>query len=210
MKNALRRGLLPVLLSAAVTAMLASGVAAAAQPAQGNSGRNELKRHKSKETERGPRGKRGKRGKRGPRGATGPAGPAGPEGAPGQGIQFGVALPTNAAPGVVFEGSGVRIEAGCTGGAVGMTVRAVGGDHNLIQVTAFNNAAGGSPTGLSAPDIPVNIPVDMLAGGSGFGDYNGLLAVRTLSGQVVTAQWFAMGSSFTSQGDCVVGGTVSP
>jgi hypothetical protein len=50
----------------------------------------------------------------------------------------------------------------------------------------------------------------MLAGGSGFDDYNGLLGVRSFSGEVVTVQWFAMGSAFTSQGDCVVGGTVAP
>ncbi len=212
MRNGLRRGLLPVFASAVVAAMLGSaGFAVAAQSVQsdGAAGRSTLKRKggKSEQGKRGPRGKRGKKGSRGPRGAQGPGGPPG---ADGQGIQFGLPLPTNANLTTVYEGSGIRIEASCTGGAVGMTVRAVGGDHNLIQVTAFNNAAGGTPTGVSAPDIPVNIPIDMLAGGSGFGDYNGLLAVRTLSGQVVTAQWFAMGSSFTSQGDCVVGGTVSP
>lgn len=137
------------------------------------------------------------------------AGPQGPQGAPGVGIQFGKALPTNAAPQVVFEGSGIRIEFGCTGGAIALTLRATAGDHNVIEVTAFNNAEG-LWYGGTFPDYAVNLPVDLLASGSGLGDYNGLVGVRTLGGEVVTAQWFAMGSSFTSQGDCVVGGTVSP
>jgi hypothetical protein len=118
-------------------------------------------------------------------------------------------MATNASPKIVFDQSGVRIEAGCTSGAVSLTVRATSGDHNVIEVTSFDNSEG-TMRGVTAPDLPVNIPVDMLAGGSGFHDYNGLLGVRSYSGEVVTAQWFAMGSSYTSQGDCVVGGTVSP
>lgn len=152
---------------------------------------------------------RGKKGRRGARGGRGPAGAAGPAGPPGQGVQFAASLPTNADPRPVLELSGIRIEAGCTGGAVELTLRSIAGDHNIIQVTSFDNLEGGSTRGVSAPDIDVNIPIPML-GGSGFHDYNGLLSVRSLSGEVVTGQWFAMGSQYTSQGDCVVGGTISP
>jgi hypothetical protein len=198
----------------AIAAMIGgTGVAVAGQSQGAGSAISSKKKHrhgKGGEETRGPRGKRGKRGPRGPRGAQGPAGPSGPGGPPGQGVQFGVALPTNADPRTIFEMSGVRIEGGCSGGAVQLIVRAVSGDHNILEITSFDNLEGGKTRSISVPNADVNIPYDMLAGGNGLHDYNGLLAVRSLAGAVVTAHWFAMGSSYTSQGDCVIGGTVSP
>jgi hypothetical protein len=211
MKNSLRRGLRPILVSAAVAVMLGGvGIAVAGQSAQGDengTGRNELKRHKGAKSERG---KRGKRGRRGARGRTGPQGPAGPQGAPGVGIQFGGTLPTDTPPIVVFNQSGLKIEARCSSGVLGLTARSTAGDHNIIQATSFDNLEAGKPRSVSAFDLAVNLPVDMLAGGSGIHDYNGLLNLRTLGGEIVTVQWFAMSSEYTSQGDCVVGGTASP
>jgi hypothetical protein len=211
MRKVLRRAFRPVLVSAAVAVLLGGvGIAVAGQSAQGEgsgTGRNELKRHKGDKNERGPRGRRGRRGPRGPQGLQGTPGPAG---APGVGVQFATTLPTNADPRTIFEQSGVRIEMGCTGGAVELKVRSTAGDHSIIEITSFDNSEVAKPRGISAADIDVNIPVDMLAGGSGLHDYNGLLAVRSLGGEVVTAQWFAMGSIYSSQGDCVAGGTVSP
>jgi hypothetical protein len=208
MRLSLRKLIRTALASAAVAAMVGGvGVAAASQSTQGESGTaaaRATKRHHSGKSGRPSRGRRGPRGPQGPQGASGPAGPAG------QGIQFGKSLATNVNPEIVFDQSGVRIEAGCSGGAVSLTVRSTAGDHNIIEVTSFDNLEGGQSRSVSAPNLEVNIPVDMLAGGSGLHDYNGLLAVRSLSGEVVTAQWFAMGSQFTPQGDCVVGGTVSP
>jgi hypothetical protein len=207
MKLSLRKQVGQVFAFAAVAVIVGGvGVAVAGQTADGSAlaGKSAKRHHKPN------RGRRGPRGKHGPRGVSGPAGPAGPAGAPGQGIQFAASLPTNVDPKTVFEGSGVRIEAGCSGGAVELTVRAVSGDHNIIEVTSFDNLEAGKSRSVSAPNLEVNIPVDMLAGGNGLHDYNGLLSIRSLGGEVLTAQWFAMGSQFTPQGDCVVGGTVSP
>jgi hypothetical protein len=102
------------------------------------------------------------------------------------------------------------IEAGCIAGALELTVRPQGGDHNIVEVTSFDNSEGGVVRGQSIPEAAVNQPINMLVGGSGFHDYNGLLAIRTLAGQMTTIQWWAMGSSNASQGDCVGGGTASP
>jgi hypothetical protein len=89
-------------------------------------------------------------------------------------------------------------------------VRPEGGDHNIVEVTSFDNNENGESRGASYPDAVVNQRIDLLAGGNPFHDYNGLLAVRTLGGQMTTVQWWAMGSINASQGDCVGGGTVSP
>lgn len=208
------RALLRPLLAAAVVAATLGGVGAAV--AAQSSGQDDghlatsSKKHHGKGEERGPRGRRGPRGKRGRQGPPGPAGSTGAQGPPGMGIQFSVTLATNVDPRTVYEGSGIRIEAGCSGGAVQMNVRATSGDHNIIEDTSFDNLESGKSRSASAPNWEVNIPIDMLAGGNGLHDYNGLLSVRELNGEVVTVQWFAMGSSFTPQGDCVVGGTASP
>jgi hypothetical protein len=216
MKNRLGKHLRPVLAAALVAAMLGSvGVAVAGQASSGEESvpapdaRKALKK-KAKESERGPRGKRGKRGRRGPRGPRGAAGAQGPQGAPGVGIQFGEALPTDTPPITVFNQSGLKIEARCSGGVLALTARPTAGDHNIIQATSFDNSEAGKTRSVSQPDLAVNLPVDMLAGGSGIHDYNGLLSLRTLAGEVVTVQWFAMSSLYTSQGDCVVAGTASP
>jgi hypothetical protein len=209
MKNRLRSHIRPVLASALVAVMLGSvGVAVAGQASEAEEpvAHQAKKKHRN-QGERGPRGKRGRRGPRGPRGAQGAQGP---QGAPGVGVQFGVALPTDVSPTVVFNQSGVKIEAGCSSGSVSLTARATSGDHNVIQVTSFDNLEAGKPRSESKPDWPINLPVNMLAGGSGLHDYNGIVGVRSFGGEVVTIQWFAMGSAFTSQGDCVVGGTASP
>lgn len=149
-------------------------------------------------------------GRRGPRGPRGLPGPAGPGGSPGTGTPYSFALKTNTQTGIVFNSNGVQIEAGCIAGALELTVRPEGGDHNIVEVTSFDNSEGGKVRGASYPEAAINQPIDMLVGGSGLHDYNGLLAVRTLAGQMTTIQWWAMGSSNASQGDCVGGGTVSP
>jgi hypothetical protein len=217
MSNRIRRYLSPVLVAAVVAALLGgAGMALAGQTGNGvetaSASRTNKKkhRHRNEGDKRGPRGKRGHRGRRGPRGAAGPQGAQGPQGAPGVGIQFGAALPTDVPPTVVFNQSGLKIEARCSGGVLSFTARPTAGDHNIIQATSFDNTEGGKPRGVTAADLAVNLPVDMLAGGSGIHDYNGLLSMRSLSGEVVTVSWFAMSSLYTSQGDCVVGGTASP
>jgi hypothetical protein len=104
----------------------------------------------------------------------------------------------------------VRLEAGCINGALELVVRPEGGDHNIVEVTSFDNSEGGVSRGASYPEAAINQPIDMLVGGSSLHDYNGLLSVRTLIGQMTTIQWWAMGSSNASQGDCVGGGTATP
>lgn len=209
MKNTVRSGALAALLVAiGVLALGVSASSASQQPGSGpragDSGKRHGKRHKAK---RGPQGPRGPKGAAGPAGPTGPAGPQGPVGT---GVPFAFALPTNASPAAIFEYNGVRIEAGCKEGATELRLRAVSGDHNIIEVTSFDNSEGGVVRGASFPNWEINLPVDMLAGGSGYGDYNGLAAVRTFIGQSTKIQWYAMGSSFTPQGDCVGGGTATP
>lgn len=219
MTNRSSRYLRLALASVLVAALLGSvGVAFAGQGAPGevsgtaHESRKAKKKKKGNKgkAKRGPRGKRGKRGRRGPRGPQGIQGVQGPQGPAGVGVQFGAALPTDVSPTIVFDQSGVKIEAGCSAGALSLTVRATAGDHNVIQATSFDNNEAGKARSQSKPDWPINLPVDMLAGGSGLHDYNGLVGVRTFGGEVVTIQWFAMGSAFTSQGDCVVAGTASP
>lgn len=207
MRKSLRGLLSPIVASAIVAVMIVGVGVAAAQPSQGQVASASKKKGKRSVGERGKRGPRGGQGAQGPQGATGPAGPAGPAG---QGIPFAEAMPTNASPRIVYERYGVRIEAGCDEGAVEFKVRVMSGDHNIVQVTSFDNYEGGVPRGISAPDLDLGIPVDLLAGGSGYHDYNGLLAVRALGGTAVTIHWYAMGSIFSSQGDCIVGGTATP
>lgn len=154
-------------------------------------------------------GLNGRNGAPGPAGPAGPGGPAGPAGAPGRGVPFEFALPTNASVTTVFNQNGVEIEAGCTNGSLQLDVRPQGGDHNIIEDTAFDNSEGGVPHGISQPNYEINTPLDMLNGDSGFHDYNGLLVVRTIAGQMTTIQWWAMGSANTPQGDCVGGGSAS-
>jgi hypothetical protein len=189
----------------AVVAALAIGASSALASA-GNAGNHNGAtasghRHHKHKTKRGPRG---------PRGVPGPAGPAGPGGPAGTGTPYVFALRTNTATAPVFAGNGVLIEAGCIAGALELTVRPQGGDHNIVEVTSFDNTEGGVPRGVSVPEAAINQPISMLAGGSPFHDFNGLLAVRTLTGLMTTVQWWAMGSINASQGDCVGGGTVSP
>jgi hypothetical protein len=157
----------------------------------------------------GPAGPGGPAGPAGTAGPGGPAGHVGPAGPPGRGIPFQFALSANAAVRAVFAQNGVQIEAGCPGGGLQLYVKAVGGDHNIIEDTAFDDSEGGAPHGFSLPNFERETQVDMLAGDTGFHDYNGLLAVRTLAGQMTTVQWFAKGSGNTPQGFCVGGGTAS-
>lgn len=152
----------------------------------------------------------GTNGKNGAPGPGGPQGAPGASGAPGRGVPFSFALNTNTPLATVFNQNGVKIEAGCTNGALQLDVRPQDGDHSIVEVTTFDNDEGGVPRAVSIPDAEVNVPIDMLVGDSGLRDYNGLLAVRTLSGEMTTFQWWAMGSSNTPQGDCVGGGTASP
>jgi hypothetical protein len=140
----------------------------------------------------------------------GPAGPGGPGGPAGTGIPFSFVLGTNTQTGPIFDSNNVRIEAGCIAGALDLVVRPEGGDHNIVEVTSFDNNENGAVRGASYPDAVVNQRINLLAEGNPFHDYNGLLAVRTLGGQMTTVQWWAMGSINASQGDCVGGGTVSP
>jgi hypothetical protein len=197
------RWLRPLAVMTALVALLIGVGAAVAnagsQRATASGGRHH---HHHKRQERGPRG---------PRGLPGPPGAAGAPGAPGVGTPYVFAEKKNTPSTPVFNGNGVLIEAGCsTAGFLELTVRPQGGDHNIIEVTAFDNTEGGHPRGASYFDSAVNEPIDMLVGGSGIHDYNGLLGVRTLSGLMTTVQWWAMGSFNASQGDCVGGGTVSP
>jgi hypothetical protein len=140
----------------------------------------------------------------------GPAGPGGPGGPAGTGIPFSFVLGTITQTGPIFDSNNVRIEAGCIAGALDLVVRPEGGDHNIVEVTSFDNNENGAVRGASYPDAVVNQRINLLAEGNPFHDYNGLLAVRTLGGQMTTVQWWAMGSINASQGDCVGGGTVSP
>jgi hypothetical protein len=198
------RGVRPAVVLVALAGLLGSASLAVASQspsgggkAQASGGRHHHRHH-------------GKRGPRGPRGVPGPAGPAGAAGPAGTGIGFSFVLGTNTQTGIIFDSNGVRIEAGCIGGALDLVVRPEGADHNIVEVTAFDNSEGGVPHGATYPDAVVNQRIDLLAGGNPFHDYNGLLAVRTLGGQMTTVQWWAMGSMNASQGDCVGGGTVSP
>lgn len=215
MSNRIRRYAPLVLVVTVVTALLGGvGIAVAGQAGDGveaaSSRAYKKHRHDEERGKRGPRGRRGPRGSRGAQGAQGAQGPQGPQGAPGVGIQFGVALPTDVPPTVVFNQSGLKIEARCSGGILSLTARPTAGDHNIVEATSFDNSEGGTPRGVSVADLAVNLPIDMLAGGSGIHDFNGILSMRSLSGEVVTVSWFAMSSAYTSQGDCVVGGTASP
>ncbi len=207
MKTVTHRWMRP-LLAALIVAVLVGGAAVATASQDSQSGEQSASHSRKGARNHQPqRGKRGKRGKRGPRGAAGPAGPAGPAGS---GTPYAFALRTNAQTTAVFDGNGLRIEAGCINGALELTARAEGGDHNILEVTSFDNNEAGRVRGTTAPEAAINQPFDMLAGGSPVHDYNGLLALRTLGGQMTTVQWWAMGSSNASQGDCVGGGTVSP
>lgn len=200
------RGVRPAVVVVAVAGLLGSAsLAVASQPFAGDKAQSSGNRHHHRH-----QGKRGPRGPRGVRGPAGQAGPAGPSGPAGTGIPFSFVLGTNTQTGAIFDSNGVRIEAGCIGGALDVVVRPEGGDHNIVEVTAFDNSEGGVPYGASFPDAVVNQRIDLLAGGNPFHDYNGLLAVRNLAGQMTTVQWWAMGSINASQGDCVGGGTVSP
>ena len=208
MKDVLKRVGRP-LVSLLLVAMIAGAGIAAASVVPGHEGGGKLerkKKHRGKKT----RGPRGKRGKRGPRGLAGPAGAPGAPGPAGTGIPFSFVLNNNAPTSIVFNGNGVRIEAGCPLGALDLIVRPEGSDHNIVQVTSFDNTEGGKVRGTTVPEAAVNERIPMLSGGSAVHDYNGLLAVRTLAGQMTTVQWWAMGSINASQGDCVGGGTVSP
>lgn len=209
MTNFLRK-LWPMAVAAAVVVSvgaLSVGVASASPPHQGGAKSSKKPpRHRHKHAIKGDPGPRGPRGATG---AAGPAGPAGPAGAPGVGTQFQFALRTNSQTAPVLELNGVRIEAGCINGALELVVRPQGGDHNIVEVTAFDNSTAEFWT-ISEPEAPINKPINMLGGGSPFDDYNGLLAVRTFSGLMTTIQWWAMGSNNTSQGDCVGGGTATP
>ena len=158
----------------------------------------------------GPTGPQGPQGEQGPAGPQGPAGAPGAPGAPGVGSPFAFALPTNASPRPVFQFNGVRIEAGCTEGALELKLSGALTDHNVIEVTSFDNSEGGTVRGTSHENEEINNGVDMLAGGSGYHDYNGIAGARTFAGQNTTIQWYAMGGGPTPQGDCVGGGTVSP
>lgn len=203
----LRRATRPFLMLVVLAALAVGVSVAAASGGSGASATARASKGKHKRGHRGPRGKRGKRGKRGPRGPQGPSGPAGPAGT---GIPFSFALNNNAPTTIVFDYNGVRIEAGCPLGALDLIVRPEGSDHNIVQVTSFDNTEGGKVRGTTVPEAAVNQRIPMLSGGSPVHDYNGLLAVRTLAGQMTTVQWWAMGSINASQGDCVGGGTVSP
>lgn len=153
-----------------------------------------------------------KRGPRGPRGVPGPAGPAGPTGPggpPGTGIPFSFALVANSPTTPVFDGNGVRIEASCPGGGLELILRPDAGDHNIVEITTFDNSTAEFWT-QTETNAQINQRFSLLLGASSIDDFNGLFAVRTLAGQMTTAQWWAMGSTFASQYDCVGGGTVSP
>jgi hypothetical protein len=204
-----KRGMWPLAVVLAAAGLLSgASVASASQSSTGGDTAQTSKagRHHRHHAKRGPRGPRG------PRGVPGPAGPAGAAGPAGTGIPFSFALGTNAPTSIIFESNGLRIEAGCPGGALDLVARPEGGDHNIVEVTAFDNFPGeeGGMWGETIPDAVVNQRIPMLAGANPFHDFNGLLAVRTLAGQMTTVQWWAMGSLYSSQGDCVGGGTVSP
>jgi hypothetical protein len=110
----------------------------------------------------------------------------------------------------VFDSNGLRIEAGCPLGVLELVARPDAGDHNIVEVTAFDNSEGGGVWGATYTNAQINEKISMLSGASGIDDFNGLLAIRTLAGQMTTVQWWAMGSTFANQYDCVGGGTVSP
>lgn len=190
---------------ALAVALSGASVAVASQAPSGSkkavaSGGRHHKRHHAK---RGPRGPRGVPG------PGGPAGPAGPSGPPGTGVPFSFALVANSPTVPVFDGNGVRIEAGCPGGALDLVLRPDSGDHNIVEITTFDNSTAEFWT-ESNTNAEINQRFSLLLGASGIDDFNGLFAVRTLAGQMTTAQWWAMGSTFASQYDCVGGGTISP
>jgi len=153
--------------------------------------------------------KRGPRGPRGVPGPSGPAGPAGPAGPPGTGVPFSFALVSNSPTIPVFDSNGVRIEAGCPGGALELILRPDAGDHNIVEITTFDNSAAEFWT-QSETNAEINQRFSLLLGASPVDDFNGLFAVRTFGGHMTTAQWWAMGSTYASQYDCVGGGTISP
>lgn len=202
----LMRGLRPLAIALALAAMLVSASAAAASPSRGESG----KAQSSKVHHHRHHAKRGPRGPRGPRGVPGPGGPGGPAGPAGTGLPFSFALAANSPTLPVYEGNGLKIEAGCPLGALDLIARPQGGDHNIVEVTAFDNSEGGGVWGATYTNAGINEKIPMLSGASPVDDFNGLLAIRTLAGQMTTVQWWAMGSTFANQYDCVGGGTVSP
>jgi hypothetical protein len=203
----LRKAATAVVLTALVVGLTATAASASPRSAKNAPGAARPHRHHHHKAKVGKTGPHGPRGATGATGATGPGGPAGPAGT---GTPYGFVLKTNAATAPVFFSNGILIEAGCIGGSLELTVRPEGGDHNIVEITSFDNSEGGLARGLSDPEAAINAPIDMLVGGPGVHDYNGLLAVRTLAGQMTTVQWWAMGSLNASQGDCVGGGTVSP
>ena len=85
-----------------------------------------------------------------------------------------------------------------------------GGDHNIVQVTSFDNNQNGAPRGYSYTNASINEVINMLAGGPGTHDYNGLVGMRTFAGQMTTIQWWAIGFGNVPQGECIGGGTISP
>ena len=200
------RRLRPALVAIAIVVFALVATAASADQGKGGSNGQSAKESKGRKHHK----HHGKRGPRGPRGPQGPAGPGGPGGPPGIGTPFAFALRTNSQTQPVFNFNSVLIEAGCINGALELVVRPQGTDHNIVEITSIDNSAGGVVRGASYPEAAINQPISMLVGGTGFDDYNGLLAVRTLGGAMTTVQWWAMGSSNASQGDCVGGGTASP
>jgi hypothetical protein len=148
-------------------------------------------------------GLNGGQGPAGPAGPSGPGGPAGPPGAPGNGT-FGGELRDGTPSTTLLDQNGALIEAACsTADGTTLAVRPEGaeGNHNTVSSTTFTESeviAGGSPFEAGNERVPILNEYT--------GRANGLIAVRTSGGAITTIQWFAMPSS---DGDCIVGGTVS-
>jgi hypothetical protein len=206
MKDLMRGLKAPVVALFALAGLLvfASAAVASQSPSGGGKAQSSKVRHHRHHAKRGPRGPRGPKGVPGAAGAPGPAGPAG------TGLPYSFALAANSPTTPVFEANGLRIEAGCPLGALDLVARPEGGDHNIVEVTAFDNSEGGGLWGATYTNASINERIPMLSGASPIDDFNGLLSLRTLAGQMTTVQWWAMGSTFANQYDCVGGGTVSP
>lgn len=123
---------------------------------------------------------------------------------------FNASLRTNQGNTLIYAQYGVRIEASCIGGILALFVIPEStGNFNIVEDTVFDNLAG-TTNYLDGLAVGGNTEVDMLAGGSGADDFNGLLTVRLdPGGQLSFIQWWASGGNNHPLGNCLVGGTAS-